>query len=429
MPEQVGNSFDPRIEQHVGPIGSVCLHVTFEFKPEHLDPPVTLFEIYKQTEKILTKLASDWLECRPDLPEAAQYWCLQHLAFNEPRAIPRALQHWGSGNSRPMPLFIEAAQLIVNFEEKSALLDCTPVNPELLLALSEFQMLTPNVATTSWIIERFRGWYPMIGWLKGNLIDEDWSKPPSVYLQHLIFQLSEQQTNEAHSAVDLLCEASRDSYTDYLCERRTLQRQNSQELAYQPFTLEMLQAIKCDGPPRTGADLQAFILEQLEDVQRRIKNDELSSWKLFYKDDGETPQPEEHCRDRLIGMFNYTTPGIRFDPESRVVNQKRVDIMCEIMGITLPIEIKLAWNGQLWNAADQQLDDGYVSFHRGSGLGIYLVLWFGEHFKKPRRPGDGSPPPSSPEQLKKMLVERSKAATQGRVKVVVLNMTRSQSAK
>lgn len=386
-------------------------------------------EIYKQTEKILTKLASDWLECRPDLPEAAQYWCLQHLAFNEPRDVPRALQHWGSGNSRPMPLFIEAAQLIVNFEEKSALLDCTPVNPELLLALSEFQMLTPSVATTSWIIERFRGWYPMIGWLKGNLIDEDWSKPPSEYLQRLIFQLSEQQTNEAHSAMDLLCEASRDSYTDYLCERRTLQRQHGQELAYQPLTLEMLLAIKCDGPPRTGADLLAFILEQLQDIQRRIKNDELSSWKLFYMDDGETPQREGRCRDRLIGMFEHATAGVRFDPERHVVDQKRVDIMCETMDITLPIEIKRAWNGQLWNAADQQLDDGYVSFHNGSGLGIYLVLWFGEHSKKPRRPADGSPPPSSPEQLKMMLVERSKAATQGRVAVTVLDMTHSRRAK
>ncbi len=386
-------------------------------------------ELYNQTEKILTKLASDWLECRPDLPEASQYWCLQHLAHNEPDTVPRALRHWGSGNYRPMPLFIEAAQLIVNFEEKSALLDCTPVNPELLLALSEFQMLTPSEATTRWIIERFRGWYPMVGWLKGNLIDENWSRPQSEYLQRLIFQLSEQQTPEARSAMDLLCEASRDSYTDYLCERRTLQRQQGQGLAYQPPTLETLLAIKRDGPPRTGADLLAYILEQLEDIQRRIKNDELNSWKLFYLDDGKAPQREECCRDRLIGMFEHITTDIRFDPERHVVGQRRVDIMCETMDITLPIEIKRAWNGQLWDAADEQLDAAYASFHRGSGLGIYLVLWFGEHSKKPRRPADGSPSPNSPEQLKTMLVERSKAATQGRVAVVVLNMTRSQPAE
>ena len=386
-------------------------------------------EPYKQTEKILTKLASDWLECRPDLPDTSQHWCLLHLAHNEPDKLPRALRHWGSGSSRPMPLFIEAAQLIVNFEEKSALLDCTPVNPELLLALSEFQMLTPSVATSKWIIERFRGWYPMIGSIKGNLIDENWLRPESEYLQHLIFKLSDQQTLEAHSALNLLCEASCDSYTDYLCERRTLQRQNEQRQTLRPLTLETLLTVKCDGPPRTEADLLAFILEHLEDVQRRIKNDELSSWKLFYMDDGETPQREERCRDRLIGMFEHATADIRFDPERYVVNQKRVDIMCETMGITLPIEIKRAWNGQLWNAADQQLDDGYVSFHSGSGLGIYLVLWFGEQSKKPPRPADGSPPPSSPEQLKMMLVERSEAARQGRVEVVVLNMTRSRPAK
>ncbi|OBP14223.1 hypothetical protein A5320_16440 [Rheinheimera sp. SA_1] len=386
-------------------------------------------ELYKQTEKILTKLASNWLECQPDLPEHSQHWCLQHLAFNEPDTLPRALRHWGPENSRPMPLFIEAVQLIVNFEEMSVLLNSTPVPPELLLALREFQMLTPSVATTIWIIEKFRNYYPKRYWVKGNLIDEDWSSQQSEYLQLLIFQLSEQQTLEAQSAMDFLCEAPRDSYTDYLCERRALQRQNGQRQAYQPLMLEALLAIKYDEPPRTGADLQAFILEQLEDIQRRIKNDELNSWSFFYKDDGKTPQREEHCRDRLIIMFEHTTADIRFYPERRVVDQKRVDIMCETMGITLPIEIKHAWNGSLWDAADQQLDDSYVNFHSGSDLGIYLVLWFGEQSKKPRRPADGSQPPSSPEQLKTMLEERSKAAKSGRVTVVVMDMTRSQRAK
>ena len=29
---------NPRVKQHVGPIGSVCLHVPFDLEPEHLDP-------------------------------------------------------------------------------------------------------------------------------------------------------------------------------------------------------------------------------------------------------------------------------------------------------------------------------------------------------------------------------------------------------
>ena len=383
-------------------------------------------ELYEQTEQLLTKLASHWLESQPDLPDASQHWCLTHLFLNEPRTVCRALKHWHPENSRPMPLFIEAAQLIVNFEEKSALLDCTPINPELLPALIEFKMTTLSVATTRWIIERFRGWYPMTAWIKGNLIDENWPRPESEYLQGLIFQLSEQQSPEAHAAMDLLYTASRDSYTDYLSERRTLQRQKGHGVAYQPPTLETLLAIKHDGVPRTGTDLLAYMLDQLEDVQQRIRNDELDSWKQFYLDDGETPQLEEYCRNRLIGMFEHTAAEIRFDPERQVVNQKRVDIMCESMGTTLPIEIKRAWNRQLWDAADQQLDEGYVSFHKGSGLGIYLVLWFGDCAKKTRRPADGSPRPSSPEQLKTMLVERSMAAKQERVEVVVLDMVRKQ---
>lgn len=386
-------------------------------------------ELYKQTEKILTTLASNWLECQPDLPEHSLHWCLQHLAFNEPDTLPRALRHWGPENSRPMPLFIEAVQLIVNFEEMSVHLNSNPVNPELLLALSEFQMLTPTVAPTRWIIERFRGLFPMTGWVKGNLHDEGWPRPENEYLQRLIFQLSEQQTDEALSAMNLLCEVPCDSYTDFLCERRALQRQHNKGKAYQQLTLEALLAIKCDEPPLTGADFLAFLLEQLDVVQQRIKNDEINSWKLFYKDDGETPQGEECCRDRLIGMFENIAESIRFVPERRVVDQKRVDIMCETRGITLPIEIKCAWNRQLWSAADQQLDDGYVSFHRGSNLGIYLVLWFGEQSRRPPRPTGGSLIPSTPEQLKAMLEERSEAVKSGRVTVVVMDMTRSLRTK
>jgi len=386
-------------------------------------------ELYKQTQKILTMLASNWLECQPDLPEHSQYWCLQHLAFNEKDTLPRALRHWGPENSRPMPLFIEAVQLIVNFEEMSVLLNNTPVDPELLLALREFQILTPSVATTIWIIEKFRNSYPKSNWVKGNLIDEDWPSQQSEYLQHLIFQLSEQQTPEAQSAMDLLCEAPHDSYTDYLYERRTLQRQHNKGQEYRPLTLEALLAIKYDKPPRTGADLLAFILEQLNVMQRLIKNDEVNSWNLFYMDDDKTPQLEECCRNRLIGMFEHTTADIRFDPEKRVVDQKRVDIMCETGGITLPIEIKRAWNRQLWDAADQQLDYGYVSFHKGSNLGIYLVLWFGEQSRRPPRPTGGSLIPSTPEQLKAMLEERSEAVKSGRVTVVVMDMTRSQRTK
>ncbi|MBK5072708.1 hypothetical protein I2492_06735 [Budviciaceae bacterium CWB-B4] len=382
-------------------------------------------ELYKQTEETLTRLASNWLEYRPELPEDSLYWCLQHLTFNEPDTLPRALRHWGGENSRPMPLFIEAVQLIVNFEEMSVQLNSTPVNPELLLALRDFQMLTPSVATTIWILEKFRNFYPKRNWVKGNLIDEDWPSQQSEYLQLLIFQLSEQQTPEAQSAMDLLCKAPRDSYTDYLFERRALQRQNNKGKVYQPLTLGTLLEIKYDEPPRTGVDLMAFLLEQLDVVQQRIKNDEINSWQQFYKDDGKTPQGEEYCRDRLIGMLENIAGNIRFVPESRVVDQKRVDIMCETMDINLPIEIKGAWNRQLWNAVDQQLDDGYVSFHKGSELGIYLVLWFGEQPKKPPRPADRSPIPSSPEQLKTMLEERSEAVKTGRVKVVVVDMTRS----
>jgi hypothetical protein len=93
----------------------------------------------------------------------------------------------------------------------------------------------------------------------------------------------------------------------------------------------------------------------------------------------------------------------------------------------IPIEVKGQWHPALWHAADTQLDRLYSSDWRADRRGIYLVLWFGDvaaPSKKLKRPGDGSPLPRTPEELRIALIDRSKAAREGRVKVFVLDVAR-----
>ncbi len=102
----------------------------------------------------------------------------------------------------------------------------------------------------------------------------------------------------------------------------------------------------------------------------------------------------------------------------------QVDVVVHVNErLILPIEIKGQWHRDLWTSADAQLDHLYVSDWRAE-RGIYLVLWFGEEVGV-TRPPDGVALPTTPGQLERSLISTSRAAQDGRVSVVVLDLSRS----
>jgi hypothetical protein len=93
----------------------------------------------------------------------------------------------------------------------------------------------------------------------------------------------------------------------------------------------------------------------------------------------------------------------------------------------LPVEIKGQWHADVWTAADSQLDRLYTADYAAERRGIYLVLWFGRQVPKsklPRSSGRGKRAPTSPEELRTKLIASSRAAQEGRVAVVVLDLER-----
>jgi hypothetical protein len=97
----------------------------------------------------------------------------------------------------------------------------------------------------------------------------------------------------------------------------------------------------------------------------------------------------------------------------------------------MPIEIKCQWHRDLWHAADSQLDKLYSRDWSAEGRGIYLVLWFGHQddpSKRLRTPGRERAMPTSPQDLQQMLISSSQAAQDGRVAVVVMDLSRSLPA-
>ena len=228
----------------------------------------------------------------------------------------------------------------------------------------------------------------------------------------------------AGEALERLQSEQSDGYTESIKTAIAERSRQLVEAAYVPPGLQEIKAVIADSAPATNRDLLAFMLEEFETVQKKIISDDVDSWLGFY-DDENVPYGEERCRDYLLTLLRQGEKGVVLDPERHVAADKRVDITCSVGTLRLPIEIKGQWHRDLWTAADIQLDGLYTPDWQAGGLGIYLVLWFGNTAtKKLYGSSKGKPKPSTPEELREQLIGQSSAAREGRVEVVVLDIAR-----
>lgn len=171
--------------------------------------------------------------------------------------------------------------------------------------------------------------------------------------------------------------------------------------------------------------LQAVMIEELEVAQAKIRGHSVDWYRDFFVNS--LPRDEEACRDTLLKILGDCPSGVQCEPEGHLADDKRADIICTVAALMLPIEVKGQWHKDLWHAADTQLDRLYSNDWRAERRGIYLVLWFGSDVpasKKLKSPGKGKQRPETAEALRIELIERSDAAKQGRIEVVVLDLTR-----
>lgn len=267
----------------------------------------------------------------------------------------------------------------------------------------------------AWIIGEFRSIYPPA------LTDN------TLYLRRLINRLANDPSDEAISALTVLRDAPEDGYSWWLRVAAAEQRRKRAGQDYRAPSIGALAAVLTDSPPRTVADLQAVMLEELDEVQKRIVGDPADPWRGYFRDDGRTPHHEERCRDHILTMLGPRPGGLVVLPEGHLADDNRADILCLFDGLRLPVEVKGQWHPDLWHAADSQLDRLYAPDFASDRRGIYLVLWFGPGVavgKKLRSPGRGEPRPTTSGELREALVRRSLAAQDGRVQIVVLDLSR-----
>jgi hypothetical protein len=271
----------------------------------------------------------------------------------------------------------------------------------------------------------FRPLWPMVNHPSRSTGDPN-SWDASEYLNQLISRLGNDPSEDAFAALNRLRNAPPDGYTSTIQSVAAEQARVRVETAYTSPTLAAIDSVTRDRAPAEAADMQAFMMEELETVQAKIRSDDAESWRGFYDDRG-VPFDEERCRDHLLGLLRQASEGITLDPETHVAGDREVDITCSVDALRMPIEIKGQWHPGLWHAADSQLDRLYMQDWRAGGRGIYLVLWFGQN-QPPNKclasPGRRAERPQTPDELREMLVARSMATREGRVLVFVLDLVR-----
>lgn len=276
-----------------------------------------------------------------------------------------------------------------------------------------------------WIISTFRKLYPNVSHPNGVSGGDRNAWDASEFIISIIQQLAKNHSDQACDTLQKLKDSSTDDYTDLIKTVLFEQKQMRAESFYSVPTLQSIKAITDDQHPQTIIDLQAFVLDELNIVQAKIKSDDAESWRGFFNDQGK-PFDEERCRDHLIGLLRQGDNIIIYEPEAHVADDKEVDITCSVGKLRLPIEIKGQWHRDLWTGADQQLDKLYTTDWRAEGRGIYLVLWFGKRSdnKKLKTLGRGKPVPNTPTELQEMLIANNRSAQEGKIKIVIIDCNR-----
>ncbi len=159
--------------------------------------------------------------------------------------------------------------------------------------------------------------------------------------------------------------------------------------------------------PANVADLAALLVDVIEDLSKRIRDDSTSDWRQYWNVDRHNratePKPEKACRDALLSDLRNRVDrlGIDAQPEGTYAADKRADIRASLGGFNIPIEIKRSCHRNVWTAIRGQLIAKYTKDPGANGYGIYVVFWFGDTSRcRPTRLSGWTPPNAAALELK-----------------------------
>ena len=247
------------------------------------------------------------------------------------------------------------------------------------------------------------------------------------HVRGLIGKLTALGTSESLEEINRLLELTTlEKIKRHLLSSKHEVIQRLRENTFSHPTLANVAKILSNKSPIGPADLQAIVLDRLDQIATDIQTSNSDLFRQFWTEGSENKHKSENsCRDALLAMLRgHLEPlGIDSQPEFDYVNDKRADIRISYRNtIIVPIEIKGEWHPELWTAVKSQLIPQYTRQKETDGFGVYLVIWIGGS-EQPTARDNGRRPPS-PSDLESRLHNHIPKADQQRIAVRVLNVTR-----
>lgn len=412
-------------------------------KPREVNHVNGLYQLARKEDAapLVTPLASQWLTAFPDMPAIAEIELVDHLArfkcWDRLRAAAAERKTRGYRDDEHRLLWL-AVGFLVDFDGVRADLDAAvKADPTLLWHLRNRGGLnrsdpanSSRLARADWLVRAFRKAFPARGRPSGSYGGNENAWDASDFLHGAINAIASDLSDEAATVLIALRDGPADSYSESLRNAVSVQARARREEAFKPATLAGLASVVASDRPRTMDDLRAIVLDALEVLQKRIKGDDFNIVDRFY--DGGAPLDEETCRDVVGALLRDALKyGIEQIPERRMPKTKRADLVYQLDVMQLPVEAKGQWHAKLWTAINDQLDKLYTTEWRASGMGVYLVFWYGRGApdnQKLKAPPKGAATPATPDDLKAALLATIPEHRRSDLSVVVLDLTRPNSA-
>ena len=387
------------------------------------------------------RLSVEWLLRFPSLPLRVQTMLVSCAVDRVPDELRRQVHLGERIEGAPDPetrlLWLSAA-FIADFEHhRDALRAAAAEAPNLIWPIrdrfgeSEEVFAGFSIEQLVFVVEAFGGhWKNELrapGPMRGNQNSWDAIR----FVGRAISAIASRSSPEATDALQRLIDGRAVSYADSTRHALALQRKVRRDDEYVAPSVRDLESAMHDGVPDSIDAMRAYLLDQLESLQERIRASNTNTWRVFWVDDKprddkyRSPRPENFCRDRLVEYLGgLMLPAIQIEPEARMPDDKRTDFVLSRDELRLPIEIKGQWHREVWDAASKQLDALYAWEWGAAGRGVYIVFWFGAVPNKnlPGHP-EGLTRPDSPEELRRMLTERIPELRRSQLDVFVMDVS------
>ena len=392
-----------------------------------------------------TRLSLEWLERFPGLPlnvdrELAD--CIIHTTETErddawPALATIAAQRLAdleTGSDAEM--LWRSLQFLLDFE--NAIVRIPPItleNRDWLWSLTnsfyERYERNKRVAIIStcqlkWIVAKFRTVWPHTERPNGVRRGDTNPWDATELLEWAIYQIARDPSDEAAQALAVLRDMPRDDYTVITQSAIAENHRARMEVRFKSPSLPELKGVLANQPPQSAGDVQSIVLDELTQLQDRLRGDALNLINNFYDDSGE-PRTENECRDQMLIPLGKLPFGIQLPPEVAMPQGKRGDAAFVYGDIAVPLEAKGQWHREVWTAASTQLDRYYTVAHKSASKGIYVVFWFGYEASARKRlklPPNGAPKPQTAEDMRLELQALIPTERRSDIAIVVLDLTR-----